>query len=256
MSSAPRGSHPTSRWRRISRRRSTALLLPNHLWRYTETWDPEGFLSTFPAIATALLGLLAGEWLRSARTPQAKTYGFLAAGALLTAAGVSWGEWAPAGLLFPINKALWSPSFVLLTAGLGLGLLRPQLLADGRPRLAALGSAVRVVRQECDRPLRRLRAARAHSRVDRVGRGPRRRALPPRRTGARAAVRLVAAAARRLVRLRPRHGPALVRGRAGDGPARHLRQGLSLGAPRPTPAAGAAATVTLSRASQSPAGPL
>lgn len=94
-------------------------LLPGHLWRYTETWDPEGFLSTFPAIATTLLGLLAGEWLRSARAPLAKTYGFLAAGALLTTGGVYWGEWAPAWLLFPINKALWSPSFVLLTAGLG-----------------------------------------------------------------------------------------------------------------------------------------
>jgi predicted acyltransferase len=114
-----------------------ALLRP-FLYAYTKTWDPEGVLSTFPAIATALLGLLAGEWLRrghprrdAARpdageprlvAPFTTVAGFLVAGALLTAAAVYWGEWAPAWLLFPINKGLWSPSFVLLTAGLGSAL--------------------------------------------------------------------------------------------------------------------------------------
>ncbi len=98
------------------------VLLSGHMWQATKTWDPEGLLSTFPAIATALLGLLAGEWLRSGHAPRTKTYGFLAAGAVLTAAGIAWGEWAPSWLLFPINKGLWSPSFVLLTAGLGCAL--------------------------------------------------------------------------------------------------------------------------------------
>ena len=98
------------------------LLSGNHLWQASKTWDPEGVLSTFPAIATTLLGLLAGEWLRSERTARAKTTGFLAGGAVLTAAAVFWGEWAPAWLLFPINKSIWSPSFVLLTAGLGSAL--------------------------------------------------------------------------------------------------------------------------------------
>jgi predicted acyltransferase len=98
-----------------------ALLGP-FLYAYTKTWDPEGVLSTFPAIATALLGLLGGEWLRSARAAWPKTLGFLCAGVVLTAAGVYWGEWAPAWLLFPVNKGLWSPSFVLLTAGLASGL--------------------------------------------------------------------------------------------------------------------------------------
>jgi predicted acyltransferase len=116
-----------------------ALLEP-FLYTWTKTWDPEGVLSTFPAFATALLGLLAGEWLRQGppqpfrrdhTQPAAPVsfvpsftivLGFLAAGALLTAAAVYWGEWAPAWLLFPVNKGLWSPSFVLLTAGLASAL--------------------------------------------------------------------------------------------------------------------------------------
>ncbi len=117
-----------------------ALLSSDHLWQASKTWDPEGFLSTFPAIASALLGLLAGEWLRSSYAPRVKTYGFLGAGAALTAAAVGWGEWAPAGLLFPINKGLWSPSFVLLTTGLGsalFGLSYWLVDVHGRRRWAA-----------------------------------------------------------------------------------------------------------------------
>ena len=98
-----------------------ALLRP-FLYARTETWDPEGVLSTFPAISTALLGLLAGEWLRRGRAPFVTVLGFLAAGLVFTAGAVYWGEWAPSWLLFPINKGLWSPSFVLLTAGLASAL--------------------------------------------------------------------------------------------------------------------------------------
>jgi predicted acyltransferase len=98
------------------------IVLHGHLYRWTETWDPEGVLSTFPAIATALLGLLAGEWLRSDRRQYTKTLGFLLGGLALVALGVLWGEAAPAWLLFPVNKNLWSPSFVLLTAGLASAL--------------------------------------------------------------------------------------------------------------------------------------
>jgi len=95
-----------------------ALLRP-FLYEWTKTWDPEGVLSTFPAIASALLGLLAGEWLRRGRTV---TLGLLSAGLVLTLGAVYWGEWAPSWLRFPINKGLWTPSFVLLTAGLGSAL--------------------------------------------------------------------------------------------------------------------------------------
>ena len=79
-------------------------------------------LSTFPAIATALLGLLAGGWLRSRVGPTRKAIGFVVGGLLLFVLGILWGEAAPPWLRFPVNKNLWSPSFVLLTAGLGAAL--------------------------------------------------------------------------------------------------------------------------------------
>lgn len=101
------------------------LLLVPHVWSVTRTWDPEGLLSSLPAIATTLLGLLFGEWLlgRNARTPLRTTLGLLLGGLALTALGVAWGQLAPHALLVPINKALWTPSYVLLTGGLAAALL-------------------------------------------------------------------------------------------------------------------------------------
>ncbi|MGA9567902.1 MAG: DUF5009 domain-containing protein, partial [Candidatus Korobacteraceae bacterium] len=84
---------------------------------YEGTRDPEGILSTFPAIATALFGVLTGEWLGSSATkndPRKKTVGMWAAGAALILAGQLWSIW------FPINKKLWTSSFVLFTAGCAL----------------------------------------------------------------------------------------------------------------------------------------
>jgi len=98
------------------------VFLSGHLYRWTKTWDPEGVLSTFPALATALLGLLTGEWLRSGRKAETKAAGFVVGGILILALAVLWGEAAPSWLLFPVNKNLWSPSFVLLTAGLAAAL--------------------------------------------------------------------------------------------------------------------------------------
>ena len=98
------------------------IVLDGHLYRWTQTWDPEGVLSTLPAIATALLGLLAGEWLRSRVEPTRKAVGFVACGLLVFVLGLGWGEAAPSWLRFPINKNLWSPSFVLLTGGLAAAL--------------------------------------------------------------------------------------------------------------------------------------
>jgi predicted acyltransferase len=98
------------------------ILLVPHVWSVTKTWDPEGVLSTFPAIATTVLGLLFGEWVRAGRKPFPTTLGLLLAGLALTALGVLWGEAAPAWLLFPINKSLWTSSFVLLTGGLAAAL--------------------------------------------------------------------------------------------------------------------------------------
>ncbi len=80
-----------------------------HLWEPTR--DPEGILSTLPAIATALCGVLTGEWLRSERTAKRKLAGMFACGLVGVIAGELWGLW------FPINKKLWTSSYVLFTAG-------------------------------------------------------------------------------------------------------------------------------------------
>ncbi len=88
-------------------------LMAGHLWRQSKTWDPEGLLSTLPAIATTLLGVLAGRWVkRDAPGPALRAAGLMGAGLVLTVAGLAWGQ------TFPINKSLWTPSYVLLTAGL------------------------------------------------------------------------------------------------------------------------------------------
>jgi len=90
-----------------------AVLGP-HLWRAARVYDPEGILSTVPAIATALLGVLTGQWLQSGRGPRLILAGLTVAGAIAAALGAAW------GIVFPVNKALWTSSYVLLTAGLAL----------------------------------------------------------------------------------------------------------------------------------------
>jgi predicted acyltransferase len=84
----------------------------NHIWAETKTWDPEGLLSTLPAVATALLGALAGQWLARSRPLAERLNWLFAVGAIVATVGCVWG-W-----VFPINKNLWTSSFVLLTAGL------------------------------------------------------------------------------------------------------------------------------------------
>jgi predicted acyltransferase len=89
--------------------------LAGHL--YEPTFDPEGIMSTFPAIVTALLGTLTGDWLRTDRRPATKTIGLLAAGVALTGLGLALHPY------FPINKKLWTSTFVIFTAGAALLLL-------------------------------------------------------------------------------------------------------------------------------------
>lgn len=84
----------------------------NHL--YGKVYDPEGLLSTLPAIATALLGNLTGAWLLSNYRQQEKVRGMAIIGFFALLLGWLW------GLTFPINKALWTSSFVLWTGGLAL----------------------------------------------------------------------------------------------------------------------------------------
>lgn len=85
------------------------LILGDHLWR--EMWDPEGLLSTLPAMGTTLLGIYAGEWIRAEERRRRVVWGLLGAGSLALVLGWSW------GLVFPINKGIWTSSYVLLTAG-------------------------------------------------------------------------------------------------------------------------------------------
>lgn len=80
--------------------------------KYQGTWDPEGILSTLPAIATGITGLLAGRLFLSRKTPHEKANYLMAMGLLSVALGYFW------HLGFPVNKNLWSSSFVLVTSGL------------------------------------------------------------------------------------------------------------------------------------------
>lgn len=81
---------------------------------YERVRDPEGLLSNLPAIGTTLMGLLAGLWLRGQRTLEQKFRGLLGAGVVSALLGVAWNPW------FPINKKLWTSSYVLVAGGLSL----------------------------------------------------------------------------------------------------------------------------------------
>jgi predicted acyltransferase len=87
-------------------------LMMGHL--YERTRDPEGILSTLPAIATTLCGVLTGEWLTSSHSQKQKTLGMFLAGAAGLVLGEAW------NFSFPINKNLWTSSYVLFSAGLAL----------------------------------------------------------------------------------------------------------------------------------------
>jgi len=87
-------------------------LMGGHL--YQGTWDPEGLLSSLPAVGTALLGIATGEWLLTGRDRAVLTRGMLLAGVVLVPVGLAW------GLAFPINKNLWTSSYVVFTAGTAL----------------------------------------------------------------------------------------------------------------------------------------
>jgi predicted acyltransferase len=84
---------------------------------YERTRDPEGLLSTLPALATALIGMLTGIWLRSTRSIVAKARGIAYAGCAGIIAGGLW------NFTFPVNKKLWTSSYVLYAAGWSLLLL-------------------------------------------------------------------------------------------------------------------------------------
>lgn len=123
------------------------VLGEKHIWSGTKTWDPEGPLSTLPSIATALLGILAARWVRAAKVKQ-----LTIAGIVGVVVGWLW------GLSFPINKGLWTSSYVVLTAGFAClflalfiwivdvkrakGWAKPFIIFGLNPLVAFIGSGV------------------------------------------------------------------------------------------------------------------
>jgi predicted acyltransferase len=102
--------------------------LGNHLWDSALTWDPEGALSTIAAIATVAIGYLSGAWSLNLDRPKRAT-GLLVGGLAMTLAGVLW------SVVLPLNKSLWTSSYVLFTAGVAAVVLGVMTAAfEGGPR--------------------------------------------------------------------------------------------------------------------------
>jgi|HubBroStandDraft_1064217.scaffolds.fasta_scaffold102595_1 predicted acyltransferase len=87
---------------------------PNNAARFHNVRDPEGLLSDIPAVGTALLGLLTGLWLLRPKSANEKAMGLAAGAAICLAAGFFWSIW------FPLNKKMWTSSYVLAAAGWSL----------------------------------------------------------------------------------------------------------------------------------------
>jgi predicted acyltransferase len=88
-----------------------------HIWKQGKVYDPEGLLSTIPAIATTMFGVLTGQWLRTDKSQFEKLAGLFVAGAVCIIIGWCWNPF------FPINKSLWTTSYVFFTGGLALQFL-------------------------------------------------------------------------------------------------------------------------------------
>lgn len=126
--------------------------LGNHLWVSSQSWDPEGILSTFPAVGTVILGNIAGQWIGERRPLSERLAALFAGGALAMMGGLMW-NW-----VFPINKSLWTSSYVLFTAGVASvslatimwivdlqkvrGWTRPAVIYGVNPIIAFVGSGV------------------------------------------------------------------------------------------------------------------
>ena len=89
-----------------------AILGMNHIWSGSVTYDPEGPFSTIPAIGTAMLGVFAGRWIAERRPLLERICGLFGAGSIAMMLGLMW-NWS-----FPINKNIWTSSYVLFTAGM------------------------------------------------------------------------------------------------------------------------------------------
>jgi len=89
-------------------------LLGGHLWSASKVWDPEGILSTIPSISTALCGILLGHWLKTEKDPLTKTVWMFVVGCGLLVLSMFW------DMAFPINKGIWTSSYVVYCAGMAL----------------------------------------------------------------------------------------------------------------------------------------
>ena len=124
-----------------------------HLWVGSVTWDPEGILSTIPAIGTVMLGVFTGRWLTRKEVPMAERLNAMfVGGAIAMVVGLMW-NWS-----FPINKNLWTSSYVMFTGGMAAVALaasvwlvdvkmirwwtRPFVIYGTNPILAYVGSGV------------------------------------------------------------------------------------------------------------------
>ena len=90
-------------------------LMSGHLWSQAKSWDPEGLLSTLPAVSSLLLGAVTGRWLLSPQLPAAKTAWMMIAGLVALWIGVILDA-----ALMPINKSLWTPSYTVFMTGWAL----------------------------------------------------------------------------------------------------------------------------------------
>jgi predicted acyltransferase len=90
------------------------MFLEGHMWSVSKTWDPEGLISTLPAISTTLLGVLTGHWMRSEKSQTEKTLGLFISGNFLMFIASIW-AW-----VLPINKSIWTSSYTLMMGGLAL----------------------------------------------------------------------------------------------------------------------------------------
>ena len=131
------------------------LLIGKHVWMYTKLYDPEGILSTLPAIVSGFIGVLAGNAFLKADDERGKLIQLLVFGNILILCGMAW------GLVFPINKQLWTSSYVLYSSGLAMVVLgiiywiadikrirrfSPPFLAFGtNPITAYFGSEIGIV---------------------------------------------------------------------------------------------------------------
>ncbi|HZV65442.1 MAG TPA: heparan-alpha-glucosaminide N-acetyltransferase domain-containing protein [Telluria sp.] len=118
------------------------MLLGGHLWVQSKTWDPEGLVSTIPALCSQLFGVLAGRWLLSRVGRTEQTVWMLLAGLLLLWLGAILDS-----VLMPINKSLWTTSFCLFMTGWALVVFSAfYWLLDVNPHAAVRAAAARWCR--------------------------------------------------------------------------------------------------------------